>query len=203
MTLAVIICIISFGPWSVYHLPYARQEARLMHDLTTAGIYRDGVIIPLEKYTSIDPALSNDIYQGIGYVCGYDECRRIRELFHAQIMPLQEEKAARWQKSEEKYQSCILSDEEGSSCYREEYSKELSVWEIQSRIADMIHVNIFPYNGNSIVSPTISYGVQEDIFPLTLSGYDMILKISGDANWQSSQNMLSINPTIGKGELIV
>lgn len=64
-SLAVITLIISIGPWSVYSLPLHRQEARLIRDLTSAGIYHDGSITPLASYESIDSSLSSDIYEGI------------------------------------------------------------------------------------------------------------------------------------------
>ena len=38
MSLAIITFVISFGPWSVYHLPFDRQYQKLVSNLTTARI---------------------------------------------------------------------------------------------------------------------------------------------------------------------
>lgn len=43
-SLTAIALIISVGPWSVYRLPLTRQYNHLIQNLTTAGMYKDGVI---------------------------------------------------------------------------------------------------------------------------------------------------------------
>lgn len=83
-SLVAIILIISLGPWSVYSLPLARQEARLMHNLTSANILQNGVIVPLSDTKDISRELSTDIYSGIDYVCDFDDCDTIKELFPEQ-----------------------------------------------------------------------------------------------------------------------
>jgi hypothetical protein len=44
-SLTAIALIISVGPWSVYRLPLTRQYNHLVQNLTTAGMYKDGVIL--------------------------------------------------------------------------------------------------------------------------------------------------------------
>jgi len=83
-SLVAIILIISLGPWSIYSLPLARQEARLMRDLETAQILQNGVIVPLQNNTDISRELSTDIYSEIDYICGFDDCDTIKELFPEQ-----------------------------------------------------------------------------------------------------------------------
>lgn len=78
--------IISIGPWSVYHLPLTRQTARLEKNLVEAKIlYNSDIspreIISLEKYENINPELSGEIYAGIDYICGFDNCNKIKQLF--------------------------------------------------------------------------------------------------------------------------
>lgn len=85
-SLVAIILIISLGPWSVYSLPLARQEARLMRDLETAQILQNGVIVPLQNNADISRELSTDIYSEIDYICGFDDCDTIKELFPDQYI---------------------------------------------------------------------------------------------------------------------
>jgi hypothetical protein len=73
--------IISIGPWSVYNFPIERQKIRLIENLTKANILQDVGIVPLESIKSIDPELSNQIYDGIDYLCDYDSCEAVKELF--------------------------------------------------------------------------------------------------------------------------
>lgn len=187
-SLALITLIISVGPWSVYELPLARQEARLMRDLTTAGIYRDGEIVPLASYESIDSQLSNDIYEGIGYICSYAHCYAIRSLFASQLISLYAEKQARWDSSEVKYQKCVTESSEKWGCYREEYDDEPSTWEIQSAIAEAIKVRSSPYDTS--IPQVYSFwldGSRDGIFPLDVSGYDRIVKVMGKDIWNSEK----------------
>jgi hypothetical protein len=44
-SLSIIALIISVGPWSVYRLPLIRQYNHLVQNLTTAGMYKDSVIL--------------------------------------------------------------------------------------------------------------------------------------------------------------
>ena len=179
-TLAVTTFLISVGPWSVYSLPFERQYGRLLTDLQSAKILSGELIVPLEKYEAIDPVLSNDIYEGIDYVCRFDHCRTIRALFAYQIAEAEAKKAEKWQKSEENYQKCLADKKE--DCYREEYSKELQTYEIQNTIAEKIKVRNFPYNGNSSVPQVFSFGLdgsKSDVFPLDIAGYEKVIRIVG------------------------
>jgi hypothetical protein len=84
-SLVAIILIISVGPWSVYSYPLARQETRLIDNLTQAHILQDGTIVPLTSAKDISKELSNDIASGISYVCDFRDCDIIRNLFPVQI----------------------------------------------------------------------------------------------------------------------
>lgn len=179
-TLAVIVFVISIGPWSVYSLPFHRQYERLLVDLQSAKILSGSVIVPLEKYEAIDPTLSNDIYEGIGYVCRFDDCQTIRTLFTHEITEAEAEKLKKWQASEEKYQKCLADKKE--NCYRDEYYKELQSYEIQSTISEKIKVRNFPYNGKNAIPQTFYFGLkntQFEIFPLDVAGYEKIVRVVG------------------------
>lgn len=179
-TLAIMVFIISIGPWSVYTLPFHRQYERLLTDLQSAKILSGNVIVPLEKYEAIDPTLSNDIYEGVGYICRFNNCRTIRALFAHEIATAEAEKLKKWEASEKQYQKCLTDKKE--YCYRDEYSKELQSYEIQNTIAEKIKVRNFPYNGNSNVPQFLSFGLkntQSEVFPLDVSGYEKIIRVVG------------------------
>lgn len=106
VSLALTTLVISIGPWSVYQYPLARQHDRLIQNLEIAGIYSGGTITPLQSYESIDPVLSNEIARGIEYVCGFDNCDRIKMLFSKELETAISEKQSRWTISESKYQKC-------------------------------------------------------------------------------------------------
>lgn len=76
--------LISIGPWSVFALPESRQLTRLERNLTSAGILEKSTITPLSSYDAIDPELSGEIYDGIRYVCGFNNCDSIKQLFSTQ-----------------------------------------------------------------------------------------------------------------------
>ncbi len=80
-TLTLFIIIISIWPWSVHSLPKVIQFNRLKENLIKAKILVDGKIVPLEKYSDIDIELWKSIYSGIDYLCDFDNCEKIKELF--------------------------------------------------------------------------------------------------------------------------
>lgn len=204
-TLAVIVFIISIGPWSVYSLPFHRQYDRLLVDLQSAKILSGNVIVPLEKYEAIDPTLSNDIYEGIGYVCRFDDCQPIRTLFTHEIAAAEAEKLKKWQASEEKYQKCIADKKE--NCYRDEYYKDLQSYEIQSTISEKIKVRNFPYNGNSAIPQIFYFGLdssKNDVFPLDIVGYDTVIRIVGKDTYSNQwDNIMKFDTNTLKWELIL
>lgn len=182
-SLAILSLIISVGPLSVYQYPLERQYDRLIQNLEAANIYKDGVVTPLEKYDSIDPKLSQEIYEGIGYLCDFDNCRQIRELFAQEISQAEREKKTRWEASEAKYQKCINQEAPNRDvCYREEYSKSINRYEFQSIITDKIQVRHMYNSGDTsgIISPTIGFTLDNSIgtlYPLDISGYDSMYQV--------------------------
>lgn len=174
-SLAILSLIISVGPWSVYQYPLERQYDRLIQNLEAANIYKDGVVTPLEKYDSIDPKLSQEIYEGIGYLCDFDNCRQIRELFAQEISQAEAEKKTRWEASEAKYQKCMDEAPSTGVCYREEYSKSINRYEFQSIITDKIQVRYAGYSPDSI-PPTIGFTLST-LYPLDISGYDSMYQV--------------------------
>lgn len=96
MSLSLIALVISIGPWSVSGLPLARQDARLMNQLKSAGmISSTGAIVPV---TGLNRDQSSEIYSGLQYVCQYDDCIRIKALFPTQMATLEAKSRADWEK---------------------------------------------------------------------------------------------------------
>jgi hypothetical protein len=95
-SLSFISILISLGPWSVFSFPLARQEARLMRNLETAKILNDGEIIPLKDKKDISKELSGDIYSGINYLCGFDDCSVIKKVFPVQLGEIEEKGKIEW-----------------------------------------------------------------------------------------------------------
>ncbi len=177
VSLAFITLVISLGPWSVYQLPVSRQYDRLITNLETAGIYSGGSIIPLSKVEDISGDLSNEIYEGIEYICGFDNCLLVKTLFAKELVEGIEKQKQAWLVSEKTYQECINDPKYyTSSCYRHEYSEELSRWQIQELIAKSIRVaprHLYPTTSRYISFNTA--GTQ--VFPIDIRGYDQILML--------------------------
>ena len=106
ISLAFIIVLISFGPWSVFSLPLHRQYDRLTHQLEQAQILSGSTITPLISYDSITADLSSDLYMGIGYVCQFQECALVKRLFAKELEAALQKQATDWEASESKYRAC-------------------------------------------------------------------------------------------------
>lgn len=156
--------IISIGPWSVYHLPLTRQVARLESNLNIAWIISTGKIIPLKKYTDIDKDLSNQIYDGIDYVCDFNSCEKIKELFPIIYSDFLTKDRANFDARKWKYEYYSKDD-------TRKYS-EPSRWEIVSHITEKIKVQrTYGWNYDR---DTIYFYNSESIFPLNIVWYDII-----------------------------
>ena len=97
LSLSLISLIISVGPWSVFNYPQVRQEARLMRNLTVAGILQNGKIIPLSSKDTISKELSAQINNGVRSLCSFDECKRIKQIFPDQNRIAEQEVLTKWQ----------------------------------------------------------------------------------------------------------
>ncbi len=161
-SLALISMIISVGPWSVYALPLERQYTRLVNNLETTwllvnGKTQTGVVIQ-------DVALENDIYSGIEYVCGFDECSKIKALFPNE------------------YQKAEIEGKKNWESYTYEGQKEYpgaSKWDIISAVTTTLWVT-FTHNlsENGTKNPYINLSMNMDIYPLDITGYEKMFTIS-------------------------
>ena len=73
---------VSVGPWSVFSLPAARQEAKIVHNLEIAGMMAHGKIVapavPLSRELSIE------IYEGADYLVDYEGTTALKGIFPEQ-----------------------------------------------------------------------------------------------------------------------
>lgn len=99
--IAIFTIIISIWPWSVYNLPLTRQVNNLENNLQLSGILKDGKIIPLENENDIDKDLSVEIYSSINYICDFDNCKQIKNIFYDIYTKLEIEDKIEWEKNKE------------------------------------------------------------------------------------------------------
>jgi hypothetical protein len=98
-SLSLIALLISLGPWSVFSYPQIRQETRLIRNLETAKILQGDRIVPLASERDISKELSTEIAAEIEYLCSFDECGRIKNIFPDQIVRAEEKSRKQWQEN--------------------------------------------------------------------------------------------------------
>lgn len=180
-SLTAIALIISVGPWSVYRLPLVRQYDRLVTNLETTGMLRDGVIT--KKSGPLDAALENEIYSGIQYICSYSHCEKIKSLFADELAKKEAEYEKKW--NAEEYNT--WSPYPG-----------MSSWEIVNEVATMLGIS-YRY-GLERESKYISLGGkfaydETAIFPMDTTGFNKILRVYHKNNGMTgNKQYISIDP---------
>ncbi len=94
--------VVSVWPWSVYNLPESRHFNKLKVLLVEAWILVDWKIIPLSDYSDIDKELWKKIYSEIDYVCDFNNCSRIKELFSEIYKEIEENDRKMWEEGKDK-----------------------------------------------------------------------------------------------------
>lgn len=171
--LTIFTIIISIGPWSVYSFPLERQTQRLENNLRQAGILVDMIdsrkIIPLENYTDIDPKLSGEIYNWINYLCDFNNCDAIKNIFPEIYKELLIKDS--WEFESKTGQYSYISNED-TRLY-----PQPSTWQIQSYISKKIKVQY--YNPGISDRPVVySLYAQDWIFPLDIAWYDFAFEVN-------------------------
>ena len=170
-SLALVSFVISIGPWGVFSYPFQRQEARLIKNLKTANILVDGKIIPLKSERDISKELSTEITSGINYLCDFDNCTRVKELFPEQAEKVEKQLKENWEK---------WNTENTWAIYPWAYS-----WEIQSEITRELKVNLYPYDDAKREFPEQEYLYYNTMsqwgqFPLEIGWYDSLVQVLND-----------------------
>jgi len=160
--------IISIGPWSVYNLPLIRQTARLEENLLQANILQHHIdahkIIPLKKYSDIDKNLSHQIYDGIEYVCSFDNCKNIKQLFPKIYWDFLTQDTADFDAWIGKYKAHAKN--------KDIKYDEPNKWEIVSHITETIKVQK-DYSWRSDYH-TVYFSTSDSIYPLDIEWYYII-----------------------------
>ncbi len=183
-SLSLISILISLGPWSVFSFPLARQEARLMQNLETAKILKNGEIIPLADKNEISKELSGDIYSGISYLCGFDDCSVIKKIFPLQLGEIEEKWKTEWMR----WNTLTWA-----------IYPWASNWEIIGGVTEKIRVQQW-YESSAIEPAYYQYNTKnspwENTFPLDITWYDQILSVYGESGWwmEVKYPFISINP---------
>lgn len=183
-SLVAAILLISIGPWSVYSLPVARQEARLIHNLETAEILQNGAIVPLRDKKDISRELSNDIYSGIEYICNFDNCKYISNLFV------------------DAYEKADIDAEKEWKQYTYEGKKpytEPSRYQIVAAVAEYIKVERTYGYDNETAPKYLEFYNYKDQYPITVKGYDRIVNVYGSGQYYkggvgNSTEYITIDP---------
>ncbi len=171
-SLTILSLLISIGPWSVFSYPQARQETRLLQHLTTANILQSGKIVPLASEHDVSKELSTEIAAGIEYLCSFDECTRVKEIFPEQTARAEAQAQEDWNRWNK--------DNTGSTYQGASY------WDIQRGIITELKVQRYPYDDTTheFAEPEyLNYNVdpQYGQFPLDVRGYDHAIQVMSDS----------------------
>jgi Domain of unknown function (DUF4153) len=83
--LAIMLLIVSIGPWSAISVSYHNQWNRFITNLETAKILQNNIITPFKSKDDISQEFSAEIYSGIQYLCDFKNCEDIKILFKNEL----------------------------------------------------------------------------------------------------------------------
>jgi hypothetical protein len=171
-SLSLISILISLGPWSVFSYPQNRQEARLIRHLEQAKILQGDKIVPLASERDISKELSTEIAGGIEYLCSFDNCARIKNIFPEQTARAEVKAREEWEKWNK--------DNTGSTY------EGASYWDIQSAITSELKVQRYPFDDTKrefTEQEYLSYNVDynKGQYPLDVRGYDTLLQVTTES----------------------
>ncbi len=215
--LTLITILISIWPWGVYSLPESRQLARLETNLQKAWIMStegfnplNKKIIPLKKYSDISQELSKNIYGWIDYLCDFDNCEDIKQLFPKIYADILSEDKKEWEKNnkrdlkhyeENKDRLAFLNEEYRLDIENRKYS-EPNKWKIVKEITDKIKVkNYFSKNKDNRKIFEYSKDYQQDFFPIDTKGYSKMYRMATFDKWEKRKNYAEYN--MEKQEIII
>lgn len=166
-SLTLFTVIISVWPWWVYSLPESRQYDRLVQNLQQAEILQaDGTIIPLKDVNQITPELSKNIYSGIDYLCDFENCEKIKQLFPEIYKKILQD----FEKTQEQ-------NKNNNPNYKY-YPEEPTSWEIVNKITETIKVE--RYNSQRDFGSQSSYYIStnDSIYPLNTTWINTVYEIN-------------------------
>lgn len=172
--------IISVWPWWVYSLPESRQLQRLEKNLVQAWIldikmlWSDSkTIVPLKNYEDIDKNLSKEIYEWINYLCGYNDCKSMKNLFSQIYIDIEK-------KSKDDFEKSLIWGFGSYSSSEKRVYNGPSSWEIVDGITKIIKVKSYFENMDDSQLETLYFYIDggEGLFPLDITGYSKMMRIN-------------------------
>lgn len=162
----------------MYNLPQQRQLVRLENNLVKANILQNGKIVSLNDYTDIDKDLSMSIYDGIDYLCDFDNCNMIKNLFHDEYVKADGEAAKQFELSK-KENLKFYTDKKSIEQEKKRKYEQMSKWEIVSKITESIKVKRY-FDKNDYIAQTINFSLSDNVslLPLDVSGYSKVMSIT-------------------------
>lgn len=150
---------------------------RLEKNMTQAKILQNGKIIPLKNYGDINRDLSKEIYEGIDYVCGFDDCGRIKVRFPEQYAKIEADARAEFERSKAEEIKNASTDEFKKMAQEREY-RGPDKWQIVRKLAEIIKVETY-YGDEYEENSTLSFSLMnnESIFPMDVRGHKEIYQI--------------------------
>lgn len=187
LTLSAFIFIISLWPWWVYNLPESRQYDRLISNLQKAWICINensywswcSKIVPLNDYSDIEEDLSKNIYSWIDYVCDFNNCEKIKELFREEINKEEKKREEEFYRNINIQIKSVKSVWGDTSYYNDDKYDWMSSWEIVSFLGDYLKVSSYlpyDYEANSKYI-NISKNYNFSFYPINLSWYNYFVNI--------------------------
>lgn len=209
--------IISIWPWSVHQLPESRQLDRLENNLIEANILKDWKIIPLKNVESINKELSKNIYSGIEYLCDFDNCNYIKNLFPVIYKDIEEKDKKQWIKNREdnikRYEEAIIKYAETDKQRVQNNKKILqrtliekynwvNRWEIVTEITKKIKVQSYYSKLNERKTIYLNIDRDERVFPIDIQGYSKILRLESNNNYWYNYEYWNVNISKKQIEII-
>lgn len=181
--LALFIIIISIWPWSVYNFPLNRQYNNLLSNLKETNILQNWKIVALNDYNDINNDLSKSIYSQIDYVCSYDNCNKIKELFNEKYTEYEIKHKKDFEESKKKDIEFAENTQNFNKNRLEDIKNRKyfppSKWQIVSEITEYIKVK--SYFEKDISEREFIYiymdNQDEDLFPLNITWYNKIYSL--------------------------
>lgn len=228
VSLAFFIILISIFPkFNVFNYPIERQLDRLETNLKKAWIievteemYKYTIaqkILPLKNYSDIDNDLSKNIYSGIDYICNFDNCNKIKDLFPIIYWEILEEDKKQWKKNINEEKELILKLKDKKECkynkyrWKQNYNEvcfdkyrledletekytSLSKWKIVNKITKKLKVKNYSdkFEKNRKYFE-FSKKYDDDFFPVKIEWYSKIYRIKNSNKWNKDKNFAEFN----------
>jgi hypothetical protein len=181
--------------------------------MSTEGFSPLNKITPLKNYSDISEDLSKNIYYGIDYLCDFNSCENIKDLFpkiYAEIKIEAKEELEKRKKEDLEYYEKYKNK---YSYLNENYKKKIenkkyedpSKWRIIYKITEKIKVkNYFSDNEDNEDNRRFfeySKDYKQDFFPIEIKNYSKIYRIQSYDKWNKKENYAEFNAE--KQEIII